>query len=47
MKNDTRAYYTAYEERYKTAHQNGVSWRETGSALSKKVSRAHALILIT
>lgn len=26
MKNENRAYYTAYEERYKTAHQNGVSW---------------------
>ena len=23
---DTRKYYEAYDERYKTAHQNGVSW---------------------
>lgn len=26
MKNHNRKYYAAYEERYKTAHQNGVSW---------------------
>ena len=28
MKNDnqSRKYYTAYEERYKTAHAHGVSW---------------------
>lgn len=26
MKNDNRKYYAAYEERYKTAHGNGVSW---------------------
>lgn len=26
MKKDDRKYYSAYEERYKTAHANGVSW---------------------
>ena len=26
MKKDNRKYYAAYEERYKTAHANGVSW---------------------
>ncbi|MGN1344316.1 MAG: class I SAM-dependent methyltransferase [Traorella sp.] len=26
MKNENRKYYTAYEERYKTAHAKGVSW---------------------
>ena len=26
MKKDNRTYYAAYEERYKTAHANGVSW---------------------
>lgn len=26
MKKDSRKYYAAYEERYKTAHANGVSW---------------------
>ncbi len=26
MKKDNRKYYAAYEERYKTAHSNGVSW---------------------
>ena len=26
MNNDNKKYYAAYEERYKTAHQNGVSW---------------------
>jgi hypothetical protein len=26
MKKDNKKYYTAYEERYKTAHANGVSW---------------------
>lgn len=26
MKKDTRKYYAAYEERYKTVHSNGVSW---------------------
>ena len=26
MGTDDRKYYTAYEERYKTAHANGVSW---------------------
>lgn len=26
MKNDNRKYYAAYDERYKIAHQNGVSW---------------------
>lgn len=26
MKNDNKKYYTAYEERYKTAHRQGVSW---------------------
>lgn len=26
MKNGNRKYYAAYEERYKTAHQKGVSW---------------------
>lgn len=26
MKQDNRKYYAAYEERYKTAHSNGVSW---------------------
>lgn len=26
MKNESRKYYTAYEERYQTAHKHGVSW---------------------
>lgn len=26
MKNDNRKYYTAYEDRYKIAHEKGVSW---------------------
>lgn len=26
MQKDTRKYYTAYDERYKTAHEKGVSW---------------------
>lgn len=26
MKNETRKYYTAYEERYKTVHQKGLRW---------------------
>ena len=26
MKNENRKYYAAYEDRYKTAHQKGVSW---------------------
>lgn len=30
MKNEK--YYTAYEERYKTAHQNGVSWASDQSS---------------
>ena len=29
MNHDTPKYYAAYEERYKTAHQNGVSWAST------------------
>jgi len=32
MKNDNRKYYTAYEERYKTAHENGVSWSSNKSS---------------
>ena len=32
MKNDNRKYYTAYEERYKTAHANGVSWSSNKSS---------------
>lgn len=30
--NKTRKYYAAYEERYKTAHQNGVSWSSDQSS---------------
>ena len=32
MKNENKKYYTAYEERYKTAHQNGVSWSSDQSS---------------
>ena len=31
MKNENKKYYTAYEERYKTAHQNGGSWASNQS----------------
>ncbi len=26
MENESRKYYAAYEERYKTAHEQGVNW---------------------
>lgn len=32
MKSDNKKYYAAYEERYKTAHQNGVSWSSDQSS---------------
>lgn len=32
MKKDDRKYYTAYEERYKTAHARGVSWSSNVSS---------------
>lgn len=32
MKYETPKYYTAYEERYKNAHQNGVSWASDRSS---------------
>ena len=32
MKNENKKYYTAYEERYKTAHQNGGSWASNQSS---------------
>ena len=32
MKNDNKKYYAAYEERYKTAHQKGVSWSSDKSS---------------
>lgn len=32
MKIDNRKYYTAYDERYKTAHKNGISWSSNKSS---------------
>lgn len=32
MQNETRKYYAAYEERYKTAHAQGVSWASDQSS---------------
>lgn len=32
MKNQNRKYYTAYEERYRTAHEQGVSWASEKSS---------------
>ena len=32
MKNNNSKYYTAYEERYRTAHKNGVSWSSDRSS---------------
>ena len=32
MENNNRKYYTAYEERYKTAHEKGVSWSSDKSS---------------
>lgn len=32
MRNGSKKYYTAYDERYKTAHQNGVSWLSNQSS---------------
>ena len=53
MKKDNRKYYAAYEERYKTAHANGVSWSSNVSTPivmevieRYKISREHKLLEI-
>lgn len=53
MKKDDRKYYAAYEERYKTAHANGVSWSSNVSTPivmevidRYKISRGHKLLEI-
>ncbi len=53
MKRDNRKYYAAYEERYKTAHANGVSWLSKVSTpivmevIDKyKINRQHRMLEI-
>lgn len=53
MKKDNRKYYAAYEERYKTAHSNGVSWSSDISTPivmevidRYKISRQHHILEI-
>lgn len=53
MKKENRKYYAAYEERYKTAHANGVSWLSNRSTpivmevINKyKINRQHGMLEI-
>ena len=53
MKKDNRKYYAAYEERYKTAHANGVSWSSKASTPvvmevidRYKINRQHRMLEI-
>lgn len=53
MKNNNQRYYAAYEERYKTAHKNGVSWSSDqcspivkGTIKKYNINQEHCLLEI-
>lgn len=53
MEKNNRKYYAAYEERYKTAHANGVSWSSKASTPvvmevidRYKINRQHRMLEI-
>ena len=45
MQKENRKYYEAYEDRYKTAHEKGVSWEQMNGSLTVEYQEKYLQVL--